>query len=212
MRRIFSRLLGRATSPARRPRPTNGVLRLQVLDDRLVPSGVNVTASGDLEITGTPLSDNVRVILKDVNNFEVIDTQADGLVPRTTVPVARGTSGRVTFHGYAGSDSFENSTSLRAVANGGAGADTLVGGSGNDVLEGDSGAGDFLIGGLDVLGRRAGHESPERVPPGRRRLNLADPQFVAHAIDRYETAGKVARQGQTALRVGPARQKALDFP
>ncbi len=169
MRRLLSRLLGRTTNPSRRPRPTKKcVFQIEALADRIVPAvsltaatnfniatmptlqvarvsepdqpQIKFTPSGDLQIEGSKNVDIVTV-LQDGSDYKVVVNRIT-----TTIPVSRVTGGHVIFNGYSGDDLFENDTSLRAIADGGAGADTLRGGSGDDVLQGGTGAGDFLIG------------------------------------------------------------------
>src|SRR5436189_96086 len=104
---------------------------LESLSDRLVPSTVAVV-NGELQITGTTGAD--RVIVSQVGSQYRVADQVTGIIH--SIAVSQITSGKVTFSGGASGDRFENRTSLRAVAYGGGGSDTLIGGSGDDSLSG----------------------------------------------------------------------------
>src|SRR5262245_50124559 len=107
---------------------------LEDLQDRLVPSSVVLGTDGNIHVDGTTGADTVSVSLVG-STFKVHDVNnTTGVTRDTFIPVTRVTGGAVYFNGSAGGDRFDNLSSLRTVANGGGGGDTLVGSSGADLL------------------------------------------------------------------------------
>lgn len=145
MLNIICNLLG---TPSRQPkrrgsRVSSVTLAVECLQDRIVPSSAPIALSGShLLITGTPGNDHVEV------------SQSPGLLKVNYNGADFDFTQRVraiVFSGDAGDDFFSNSTSIRTIARGGAGADTLIGGNGNDKLYGDAGNDDLQGGGGNDL-------------------------------------------------------------
>lgn len=154
----------------RRGVSTHGKLKLESLDDRIVPASITLNA-GVITISGsnqadvakvelevhdpeTPLDDRYRVSLSNPNGSTTVwfDLFKPGSMPIY----------KVNFYGFAGDDQFFNLTSLKSYARGHSGADILVGGDKDDVLYGD-GDNDMVYGngGNDTL---HGDSGPVIVP------------------------------------------------
>lgn len=129
---------------------------VEALGDRLVPA---VTLfNGDLIVSVGDGDDQVTVT-RSLTRYTVTENGVKTSFSRFAV-----FGGDVFFNGNGGNDTFENKTSLRATARGGAGNDVLIGGSGKDYLVGDLGQ-DFLYGmggddetwgGTDLVGKDDG--------------------------------------------------------
>jgi Ca2+-binding RTX toxin-like protein len=161
MFQTFKKLFARKQTAARQRRQARP--SLEAFEPRDLPSAgpVLIPAAHQLVIVGTQGADNVRVGQSGgrlIVNF-------DGRVYNYS---SAGIS-RVLFSGGIGDDTFVNRTSLRTIANGGNGDDTLIGGRGNDWLAGGAGnddlrgeAGDDRLDGNagdDHLAGGLGHDS-----------------------------------------------------
>jgi hypothetical protein len=155
VKRILSTLFAGLTqaAPRRTPRYLRARLGLDSLERRDVPSSVTVALSnGVLKIDGTSGDDVVTVApgapIKIGNFFlQTIDVKAttNGASPVTFNTSVLGVKS-IRFQGFAGNDTFTDSTAIPCWANGGPGNDTLTGGSGDDVLIG--GAGTNVLNGM----------------------------------------------------------------
>jgi Ca2+-binding RTX toxin-like protein len=113
-----------------------------------------ISTGGNLVIQGTAGNDPVTVRNVTVNGVQKYEVNLNGQRTRFNVSDV---TGRLSFYGYGGHDSFRNELTqyvLRSYAEGGTGNDTLVGASntdslwggiGNDSLYGNGGP-DFLYG------------------------------------------------------------------
>jgi hypothetical protein len=112
---------------------------------------------GNLVIQGTAGNDSATVTTTNRLGLSLVKVTENG----TNSYFFRGAiTGSIYFYGYAGNDYFNNCVgSLRAIAYGGAGNDTLWGDAGNDYLYGQDGN-DTLYGytGNDVLCGGAGND------------------------------------------------------
>jgi Ca2+-binding RTX toxin-like protein len=124
----------------------------------LVPAVERLEARAVMASIGFPDANGVMTIWGNNGEDTVIvnyDPATDRLVITDQIKIFQTDIDNVTkivFYGYGGDDVFWNNTSVKIVADGGAGDDALVGGSGHDVLYGGSGH-DILVGGEgnDVL-------------------------------------------------------------
>lgn len=105
--------------------------------------------NGDLVVAGTPGIDSIRVSGGTTGPLVV---RIDGTVVGTFNPAA--VPGRIVLRGYGGDDTLalDADVRVRAVLDGGSGADTLVGGGGDDTAFAGPGA-DVVVGntGMDTL-------------------------------------------------------------
>src|SRR5262245_54036241 len=115
---------------------------VEALSERLTPSTVFQTWDGTLVIHGTNRCDFVQVGQDAFGDVVVNDGGFEQVFDGWSVT-------GIEFHGYCGSDTFLNDTTLDCFAAGGAGHDYLEGGWGRDVLCGGTGH-DFLIGADDA--------------------------------------------------------------
>lgn len=134
-------------------------LRCEKLEDRrLLAAEILFNAdAGLLTINGTDRSDRATVSNADGMIHVNVETGEDTV----NESFAADQVGAILFNGEAGSDWFENQTSIGSTARGGSGNDRLTGGSGADRLFGSSGrdvlrggpGNDFLLGsdGADLL-------------------------------------------------------------
>jgi hypothetical protein len=162
MLHVFRKLFGlkRWTGKKRQPpvsKRWQRSLQVEELAARALPSASPVTlvSSGHLLIHGTAGNDRVSVST-DTRNHSKLDVVYDG----TTYTFKETRVKEIDFNGGRGNDYFINNTSIRTVANGGAGNDTLIGGSGDDILNGGTGN-DTLIGrgGNDSLDGGIGNDN-----------------------------------------------------
>ncbi len=113
--------------------------RLEGLEDRSVPSATLV--NGNLIITQSNGNDTAVVTVTGGPvgiHFIRVQETINGVVqaPRSFFA---GFVGRITYNGLGGNDRFDNQTSVRSTAFGGAGNDVLLGGQSDDVLSGGDG-------------------------------------------------------------------------
>jgi hypothetical protein len=143
MKRLISNLFGTPSAPkslkvANRVRPA-----FEALEDRQLMAASLV--GGSLVVAGTAANDSVAVnnYHSLLGDFYKVTTNGVNQYFRTS----QVTTGAVYFYGYAGNDYFaNNSASLRVVAYGGTGNDSLIGNAKNDYLFGEDGN-DYLYGG-----------------------------------------------------------------
>jgi Ca2+-binding RTX toxin-like protein len=139
---------------------------LETLEDRLTPTAF-ISDKGNLYIQCTDQPDSVAVRDVQVNGVNYFEVTDNGVTSRFLA--SKVTGNLVYFYGLGGNDRFENHSSLRAVAFGGAGDDVLIsdrggyldGEAGNDTLIVYGGpAENALIGGdgNDVLTGGAGRD------------------------------------------------------
>ncbi|MFO0943739.1 MAG: calcium-binding protein [Pirellulales bacterium] len=109
------------------------------------------SATGIAHAEGTSTTNDKVIVKVDTKGTAAVSD--DRLIVQLTTSNGQTKSGnyslatvkKVEFHGYSGDDYFENQTAVPSLANGGAGADTLIGGSGPDELYGSTGN-DYLDG------------------------------------------------------------------
>jgi hypothetical protein len=166
MRRFLKNLFGSKTHTVPKSPAASAPTRLGVhaLETREMPA---VVSGGALVITGTTGSDVVNVSAVTLNGVAQVRVVQNGVTQNFARSLI--TTNQVQFTGNAGSDIFTNShAGLRAIADGGAGndtltgnalADTLTGGIGIDTLSG-GGGNDRLLGGSngDILSGGAGND------------------------------------------------------
>jgi Ca2+-binding RTX toxin-like protein len=148
-RRALVASIGRPRARSgRRRRERYGIsLRHEYLEARELLS-VNTISfdakSSQVVIRGTTDADNVVVTSNGAGSIHVRAESPDGVVEADFLEA---NISSIRFDGSSGDDYFENRTSMRVEAFGGAGNDTLIGGSGNDRILGQDGN-DSLTGGL----------------------------------------------------------------
>ncbi len=175
MFRFLQTIFGGNTKPSRRKTSTSKrfVPILEALEDRLVPSSIDLNA-GQLQIEGNDDPDYGETVNVNVSTFGNSDPHDDrvdvSLVSQRgdrnqSFPMWKNAYGQwwtqnvtsIRFNGYNGHDIFFNNTALLASAHGGAGTDELYGiygtginnffgEAGDDILEGGP-KGDLLMGG-----------------------------------------------------------------
>lgn len=126
-----------------RPRQHRLLLSVEQLESREVLSATVSLSGSALLIRGDAKNDRAIVVQRG-NDIVVSHDGVKESFRRTEVREIR-------FVGGAGNDYFRNDTSVRSVARGGLGNDTLIGGSGRDDLNGDRGN--------DLCDGRAGDDS-----------------------------------------------------
>jgi Ca2+-binding RTX toxin-like protein len=97
----------------------------------------------ELRIEGTAAADTATVRIDDLgtasaSDDRVVVTLSHGGETHTGY-ASVGRVLKITFNGYAGDDTFDNTTDIASSANGGYGRDFLYGGGGRDVLDGGDG-------------------------------------------------------------------------
>lgn len=163
LRKLWRSLI--AATPRRMIAPNRWQPRLEVLDDRRLPSAGITLADGVVTIEGTDdadvaivTNDDRGTILNPYDDRIIISLSQNGHVSHAaSFDLWRNTPRRlpptlheqlvtqVNFNGNFGDDYFRNDTVLRTEADGDWGDDHLIGGSGNDILIGFDGD-DFLEG------------------------------------------------------------------
>lgn len=155
--KLFNRLSRSAAKPVRRFRPD-----IESLETREVPAAS--ISSGVLVINGTSANDSVVVNPVGSALVKVTFNGQNQYFARSAI-----TANKVVFNGGDGNDYFNNNlASLRVVAYGGNGNDTMYGDNNSDVLFGEAGddklygwgGNDFLYGGTgnDKLYGGAGYD------------------------------------------------------
>ena len=164
---------------------------LESLEDRKLMAASVTLSGGVLKIEGTSQADVAKVTVQG-NNLRV--TSRSGSETNDTVKDFAATRvAKIVFNGYAGSDSFRNSTAVPSVANGGPNNDTLVGGSGHDELFGgdgndwlDGGNGDDTLEGgkgTDTLVFSAGRDTAVWRTSTGKVISVGDPAALKRYID-----------------------------
>jgi Ca2+-binding RTX toxin-like protein len=133
-----------ATSPRREAR-----LDIETLEERAVPATVyrpSITFHGDtqgnIRIEGTKYVDKVTVTT-DTYNLKITDNYLNKTYYFSKQAFADKT---IYFSGYDSNDQFENRSSMKTIAWGGAGDDVMIGGHSQDIFDGEAGN-DKLYGG-----------------------------------------------------------------
>jgi hypothetical protein len=129
-------------------------LQVEELDQRLVPAGGIVfnPATGILTITGASAANRALVVAHGhgAHQHIVVRLSSHGHLTQRSFSTAR--VKEIVFHGGKGNDYFLNHSSIKALAFGGAGNDTLIGGAGNDTLVGGTGKDELMgVGDDDVM-------------------------------------------------------------
>jgi Ca2+-binding RTX toxin-like protein len=152
---MFKFFKSRPAAKARKVRKTRQTRRLgfQSLEGRELMAGITYNASTDtVTIDGGSGRDVAEVERLTGNRVKVTLGSQSRIFDQD---FASEKVSLIRFNGNAGNDLFSNYTSIRSIAHGGSGTDSLYGGAGRDDLYGDgdrdylwgNGGGDYLYGG-----------------------------------------------------------------